>query len=202
MADFPKSSISNINLSERNNFSRGIESFAEIVLIDKQSNQVHPTLYQLRKESIPQIIQDAPSTFTDLPKNAFLLVGDVTAIDKANRLIFLTNGDSVNYKYLVIIKENQSKGKGNDHLYNEAFKTLIEAISIRAVAHSSTLSNNPNVIEEKRALSLLQEEDLVLLTLLQTVATRRLNEKKPTLTESFYHGTLSHSNDCLFEVII
>ncbi len=202
MAEFPRSSISNINLSERNNFFRGIESFAEIVLIDKQSNQIHPTLYQLRKESIPQIVQDAPNAFIDLPKNAFLLVGDVTAIDKANRLIFLTNGDSVNYKYLVIIKENNTKGKGSDHLYNEAFKTLIEAISIRAVANSSALVGHPNIIEEKRELSLLQEEDLVLLTLLQTVATRRLNEKKPTLEESLYHGTLSQSNDCLFEVII
>ncbi|MCH9812115.1 NAD(P)/FAD-dependent oxidoreductase [bacterium] len=118
------------------NVCRGLKrANLDITLIDKKNHHLfQPLLYQAATATLsPRDISVSLREIFAKQKNATVLMGEVTNIDKQNRVITLENGDTLPFDYLVVAIGAKHSYFGNDHFerYAPGIKTLKDALLIR-----------------------------------------------------------------------
>lgn len=108
---------------------------ADVVLIDKKNHHLfQPLLYQVATAALsPADIAIPLREILRNQRNATVMMGEVTHIDKEKKCLILGNGDHVDYDYLVIAIGARHSYFGNDQWESLApgLKTITDALNIR-----------------------------------------------------------------------
>ncbi|PCI78028.1 FAD-dependent oxidoreductase [Candidatus Aerophobetes bacterium] len=107
----------------------------DITLIDKKNHHLfQPLLYQVATSTLsaPDIATPLRSLFKK-QTNLKVIMGSVVTIDKQEKLIFLENGESIPFDYLVIATGTRHSYFGKDEWEEIApgLKTISDAVKIR-----------------------------------------------------------------------
>jgi NADH:ubiquinone reductase (H+-translocating) len=107
----------------------------QLTLLDKSNHHLfQPLLYQVATAALsPAEIAYPIREVFRRQKNAMVVMGDATSIDKENKRVILGNGDFIEYDYLVIATGARHSYFGNDHWERLApgLKTISDALKIR-----------------------------------------------------------------------
>lgn len=107
----------------------------EVTVIDRENHHLfQPLLYQVATAGLSPINIAMPiRSVLRKQKNTRVLLGEVTRIDKDAQRVYLENGESVPYDYLVIAAGTKTNYFGNDEWSEHAhgLKTIRDAIRIR-----------------------------------------------------------------------
>lgn len=132
-----------------------VRQFAEVVFVDKTHESAAPTLYQLKEHTINlEELAQWKTNAAFFPKESFLMIGEITSIDKKRKQIFLTNQNVVGYRYLVIASGSNPVVTVYGDEFTAGINALIDALRLKAKIPSSFA--NPAKIAEK-AVSPSQE---------------------------------------------
>ncbi|MBS0585049.1 MAG: NAD(P)/FAD-dependent oxidoreductase [Verrucomicrobia bacterium] len=107
----------------------------DITLIDKRNHHLfQPLLYQAATATLS--VRDIAIALRQVfakQDNTTVIMGDVTDIDKKNKMVVLGNGDLFPYDYLVVAIGSRHSYFGNDHFEKNApgIKTISDALLIR-----------------------------------------------------------------------
>lgn len=99
--------------------------FAEVVLLDKTPPGAEPSLYQVKKEQLPEeedILALRHGILT-LQNDPFIMMGEVRSLNRKLRQITLANGNVISYRYLII-----NTGSRHDNEFAAALQTLFHAL--------------------------------------------------------------------------
>ena len=112
---------------------------ADIILIDKTNNALHPTIYQLKDTVVPSNHQILywKSGAINIPQEAFVLIGEAVTIDKKKKQILLTNNNVISYKYLIITSGSERIFSFRNERFTAALQALIDALRIKPKIPSS-----------------------------------------------------------------
>lgn len=113
--------------------------FAEVILIDKTHDALHPMIYQLKDNATPSFehILHWKNEPISLPSEAFILLGEAVAIDRKNKQILLTNKNTIAYNYLIIASGSNPVFTFENEKFMAAFQALVEALRIKDKIPSS-----------------------------------------------------------------
>ncbi|MBF0216367.1 MAG: NAD(P)/FAD-dependent oxidoreductase [Candidatus Omnitrophica bacterium] len=107
----------------------------EITLIDKTNHHLfQPLLYQVASAALgPTDIAIPTRMLTTAMKNVTVLMGEVSGIDKDNKVLFCRCGRALKYDYLILALGAITNYYGNDHWekYSTGLKSITDAIRIR-----------------------------------------------------------------------
>lgn len=107
----------------------------EILLIDKTNHHLfQPLLYQVASAALsPGNIAAPIREVLHKQKNATVIMGDVTAIDPADRTVATSDGAIFSYNFLILAPgaKHSYFGKDGWEEYAPGLKTLVDAIRIR-----------------------------------------------------------------------
>ncbi|MGB7203423.1 MAG: NAD(P)/FAD-dependent oxidoreductase [Pyrinomonadaceae bacterium] len=107
----------------------------EITLIDRKNHHVfQPLLYQVATAVLsPGEIAQPIRRILHKAKNIEVILGEVTAFNKANSAVELADGSQINYDYLIVAAGARHSYFGNDRWETCApgLKTLEDAVEIR-----------------------------------------------------------------------
>lgn len=107
----------------------------EILLIDRTNHHLfQPLLYQVATASLsPGNIATPIRQILSQQKNVSVIMGEVAAINKEQRLVLLADGSSFSYDYLVLAPGASHSYFGNDawEAYAPGLKTILDATHIR-----------------------------------------------------------------------
>jgi NADH:ubiquinone reductase (H+-translocating) len=107
----------------------------EIILIDRTNHHLfQPLLYQVATAALsPGNIAFPIRAILRKQKNATVIMGEVTAIEKENKCIVMRDGEHFNYDYLILAPGARHSYFGNDQWepYAPGLKSLSDAINIR-----------------------------------------------------------------------
>lgn len=123
--DIPKVFIYGVDVRESGSGQPPYEYFADIVFIDRSTKGIHPSVYQMKTQgNAPDEIREA---------GGLLMIGEVLSISRKHKKIFLADGNSVIYNYLVLVKESHATMFGNqsDREFSAALRTLAEALKLQ-----------------------------------------------------------------------
>lgn len=126
-------SISAVHNKQAQGFSSAQHLVADIVLIDKQQDSLKPLLYQLRNEINASDLTVDSHGLVRLPHGAFTMLGEVISIDKKKKIVYLSNENSVGYRYLIIAthtKVNRTSSMREDE-FCIGMHALLEGIKIQ-----------------------------------------------------------------------
>lgn len=113
--------------------------FAEVILIDKTHDALHPLIYQLKDGVVPtshQILYWKSGAIT-LPDEAFVLVGEAHTIDRKNKQILLTNHNTIAYNYMIIASGKKPVFSFESEKFLAAIQALIDALRVKQKIPSS-----------------------------------------------------------------
>lgn len=190
--EFRNTTIIGVSLPDRSVQKGGYHLHAEIIIIERLHDRLHPLIYQLRKESTPFVLSEQIEGLIHLPEGAFMMMGEVSAIDKQHKTIHLTNGNTVSYKYLVISSEmhRPTFGGANQRTCSQALDTLIEALNIhknlpQKVQFTDFYHNRlKNDVQHK----ILTDQDKVIWDEIRNLVTQKV-EVQQLDTNAFYGET-------------
>ncbi len=107
----------------------------DVWVIDKTNHHLfQPLLYQVATAALsPADIAIPIREILSPYDNITVLMGEVTGIDKAKKVVFLRNGDEIHYEYLIIALGARHSYYGRDEWekYAPGLKTLTDALKIR-----------------------------------------------------------------------
>lgn len=107
----------------------------DVWMIDKTNHHLfQPLLYQVASAALsPGDIAIPIREILSPYENVTVFMGEVTDIDKENRIVILRNGDRVGYEYLVVALGAHHSYFGNEHWekFAPGLKTLTDALKIR-----------------------------------------------------------------------
>lgn len=177
--------------------------FAEVVLVDKTHDALHPMIYQLRDGIVPtphQILYWKSGAVT-LPNEAFILVGEALMIDKKKKQIQLANDNTIAYNYLIVAFGSKSIFSFESKKFLSAIQALIDAIRVKQKIPSSFAKCSPPV-QKKVALPFFSVQYHHLPTSSQSNAIESIAQ--PHIYQAFDHRLFSpdlHTiNKRLYEV--
>jgi len=112
--------------------------FADIVLMNKDIDGVHPLLFELKKNALdPNHLIDEPNPRFHLPADAFLMIGDVISINKKKKQILIKDKNdlihekTVTYKHLIISSKTRQGHSCEQNEFEAAIHALLEAQRVR-----------------------------------------------------------------------
>jgi NADH dehydrogenase FAD-containing subunit len=143
---YGKTVFDRVNALETRDTLPSQHTFSEIVFIDK-SNE---TLYQTRKDISTDLLIESPN-YASFPENPFILVGEVSAIDKQKKVIFLKDNNTISYKYLITatgLREGLNPYQNDD--FKRALQTLIDALRVQQKL--PPFDHNPTYEKSKQIL--------------------------------------------------
>ncbi len=120
--------------------------FAEVVFLDKTHASAKPRLYQLKdsalSDSPPPLINSNAFSFSG---EAFVLLGEMTTIDKKKKQIQLSNKNTVSYQYLVIVSGSKPILTFQEPEFAVGLQTLVDALRVKTKIPPSfpMLDRNP-----------------------------------------------------------
>lgn len=101
----------------------------EVALIDEgELDQVRPLAYFL-KDEVAERIKEGQFENSELEKGDLLvLAGEIEKLDREQKTIALSNGNTISYRHLVVLK-----GKGEETMarFTPSIQTLTEALKLR-----------------------------------------------------------------------
>lgn len=115
--------------------------FAEVVFLDKTNDLVKPNLYQLKDTAImqnPPLVID--SSAINFSRDAFVLLGDVVAIDKKKKHVLLSNRNTVAYTYLVIVSGSKPM-ISHEIEFGPGLQALVDALRVKSKVPTTFSSN-------------------------------------------------------------
>jgi len=111
---------------------------ADIVIVDKTHGEGHnPFLYQLKKRTVEDMESGGKfyEDFLYQEDHPFVFIGEVTSIDRKNKLIHLAGGYVLSYKYLIVAwgvcNHHGHEPKVGGEEFSPALHALFEALKIR-----------------------------------------------------------------------
>lgn len=108
----------------------------DVTLIDRKNHHVfQPLLYQVATAVLsPGEIAQPIRRILHKAKNIEVILGEVTAFDKANNKVVLSDGSQIGYDYLIVAAGARHSYFGNDNWESCApgLKTLEDAVEIRS----------------------------------------------------------------------
>ncbi len=118
------------------NVAKGLKNANhDILLIDKTNHHLfQPLLYQVASAALsPADIAIPLREIFRYQENVSVIMGDVVAIDKKEKIIVLKNGDRIGYDFLVLAVGARHSYFGNDQWEELApgLKTIADALAIR-----------------------------------------------------------------------
>lgn len=101
----------------------------EVALIDEgRLDQVRPLAYFL-KEEVAEKIKEGQLELAELEKGDLLvLAGEIEKLDRDQKVISLSNGNTISYRHLVLIK---GQGEEVAARFTPGIQTLTEALKLR-----------------------------------------------------------------------
>lgn len=173
-----KNIVMGVGLDGRFQGSSREDVHAEVVFIDQTRGPMYSVLYQLRREFVSEKdFESNEPTVIQLPQGAVMMMGEVSMIDRKNKIIYLSNNNTVRYNHLVIATGIREK----DEQFTAALHSLLEAIRIRRKLpltisspyglfkplpneHFNQTAINPNVgsqVEAKYSLPQMKLQELI-----------------------------------------
>jgi NADH dehydrogenase FAD-containing subunit len=88
----------------------------DAVLIDRsQDRTVHPLVYQLSQRPMEEaLVHNSVEDFLASQKDAFIVMGEVTRIDRKDKRIYLADGHTITYNYLIMMSGGAGSPYGHD----------------------------------------------------------------------------------------
>lgn len=193
--EFRNTTIIGVSLPDRSSQGGGGHLYAEIIIIERGYHQLRPLLYQLKRESTPYALSQQVDGLVHLPEGAFMMVGEVAAIDKMKKIIHLTNGSTVSYKYLVVTSEMNKPSLGaQDHdTCSQALETLIEALNIHHSLPEGIKTHFTQFyhghLKNDFKHKILTEQDKAAWNEICKIATGKMSHQLPEQDSAFYKET-------------
>ncbi len=119
------------------NANQGTYTFAEIVFLDKFCDNAPYFLYQVLNYTVSSdhLTLEAISFLSSI-ENVFLF-GQVESIDKQKKLVTLSNGSIVGYKYLIVASGRNSGSPVQGKSFDAGLQALIDALKVKPKIPSS-----------------------------------------------------------------
>jgi len=119
--------------------------FADVVFIDKTHEHTTPTVYQLKSAYNLADLKFA-NTYTGSWKDLCAFLGEMSAIDKKRKVLYLDNKQIVTFKHLIIISGKKPLMATINHEITHALNVLAEALKVNPnvdlmILPSSSLKN-------------------------------------------------------------
>lgn len=107
--------------------------FADVVLIDKTHDALHPLVYQLKDSMLPleATPSDLSSVIHKLPHEAFTCLGKAICVDKKKKQILLDTNSTVAYNYLIVVSGSKPIHSGNEEEFSAGVQTLVAALRVK-----------------------------------------------------------------------
>lgn len=128
--------IIGVNQRDLENPTTSPHIYAEVLLIDKSNEILHPLLYQLHSDALSH--KDGSSAYYQpgimpIEDNAFAMIGEVLSIDKTKKLVYLTKNMTVSYKHLIVASglKQSVLGSSHDDKLSAGVNALVEALRVR-----------------------------------------------------------------------
>jgi hypothetical protein len=126
----------NINVDYRDRTSPPaweLRIFAEVVLIDKTHDTLHPLVYELKHSMLPLDLDPSGwnAVIHKLPRDAFVCLGQATTLDKQKKQILLSAGNTVSYNYLIIVAGSKSTSPESEDEFSRGVQTLVGALRVK-----------------------------------------------------------------------
>lgn len=144
----------------------------DVAFIDKTQVGVKPFVYQLH-DSVLATNADTVSlnaSYAPFSPESFILLGEMSEVDKKNKQIFLSNKNVVSYQYLIVVTGTKSSLSHTE--FSAGLHALIEALRVKPKINdsfsippilSSFVNNHKRSVDmlEKKALHSSEIEKLV-----------------------------------------
>lgn len=180
------------------NTSRSIQcSFAEVIFIDRTMPSSNPVCYMLKNDKAfnDYDIQNFPPGYNNFNEDDFLAVGEVTSINKRQKMIILRDQNSIAYNHLIV-------ASGSPHSMISEFvaglNTLVDAIRVRKKIPSA-FANVSKSSSDKRKMksSKTQTNDMNFPRKIENVKKRKMSKQADN-----FSNTLNNPKKRLYEVQI
>lgn len=178
-----------VNRIDFKNFDRELPPHhvvANILFIDKSHEGLFPMAYQLLHDLDfhDNHLGDLESTLDRLDNSSFLVLGDVETINKNEKIVSLTGGNSVRYTYLILISNRTQHHLHPSERFEEfvaALRTLIHAIRTKlSITPNEYIAHQPSELDLamnlKQGLSDKQEQSSVPKNMRRVFYTQMLND--------------------------
>ncbi len=122
--------------AEFRDFRKGLASqhcHSEVVIIDRSPTGAAHQVYQLKAEymNFCDNLSYLRQEFQRLDHDAFIVMGELQEVAMAKKVIVLTNGNVITYKYLILFNGNEQPIELETALHALKDALLIDAINIK-----------------------------------------------------------------------
>lgn len=105
--------------------------YVEVAMIDQNPTGSMPVLYQLNNERFSEDLDFLRQEFISLPHPAFTLLGEVKEIHMSKKSLTLRNGQSVTYKYLILVAGVDQKDEEATVLHTLKDALMIDVLNVK-----------------------------------------------------------------------
>lgn len=134
------SNITNVGGNYRDRESapnQEIYSFAEIVFVDKIHEDAPSFLYQMLNYTLcSDNVNLQPSSHLSKNEDTFSF-GEIESIDRQKKIVYLRNGNTVGYTYLIVASGKNSTISLRSASFNAGLQALIDALKVKPKIPSS-----------------------------------------------------------------